>query len=392
MAVPVAEIQAYLTEHELDAWVLADFHGRNGIAMSLLGIHGTVTRRSFFVIPAVGDPVALVHRLEVTKYAHLGWRTITFSQYSDLERELAGLLRGNERVAMEYSRLGRLPYIGLVDSGTIDLVKELGPEVVSSADLVAWFGARLTPEGIALHRIAAHNLLEIKNAAFDFIRTSLRGNQRVTEYDVCRFILEKFDTYEMETDHGPNCSIDAHAGDPHYDPPREGSWEIKPGSLVLLDLWAKLRRPDAVYADITWMGYTASATEIPGLMQERFGVIAAARDSGIAYLRERIEREPVHGSQVDDVVRKRISDAGYGDQFIHRTGHSLTHEVHGVGPNIDNGETEETRRLQRGHLFTVEPGIYFADSGFRTEINVFIGHEGAEVTTLPLQTTITPLV
>lgn len=387
----INDIQTYLRNHDLDGWLLADFHARNDIAMQLLHINAMLTRRSFYFIPAEGDPTALVNPIEAAKFSDLPGTMIKYRGYVGLESELKKLLDGRKRIAMEYSLSGRLPYVGLVDAGTIELVRSCGVEIVTSADLVAHFEARLSPEQIATHRIAARNVNEIKNAAFRHIAQSLTDGTRLTEYDVVEFILAKFAEYDMETDHGPNCSVDAHAGDPHYEPTAEKSAEIKKGQLILIDLWAKLQTDNAAYADITWMAFAGTKKEIPQRYVDIFNVVTDARDAAVAFLREHIGNRPVMGYEVDDACRKVIEEAGYGEYFVHRTGHSIATVVHGPGPNIDNLETEDNRQLQQGHLFSIEPGIYQEDCGFRSEIDGLITHEGVEINPLPLQTDILPL-
>jgi Xaa-Pro aminopeptidase len=387
----INEIQDYLVKHELDGWLMADFHARNTVAISTLGIKGMLTRRSFYFIPVDGEPIAVVHAIEKEKFKDLPGTLYAYSNYRQLEAKLKDMLSIAYRVAMEYSPKGRLPYIGLVDAGTIELVRECGVEIVSSADLVAHFQARLSAEQIALHRMAARNLIEIKELAFEFIAEALKENRRITEYDVCLFMRDQFETFDMETSSGPNCSVDAHAGDPHYEPSEDGSAEIKRGQLVLFDIWAKVKHEQGIYGDITWMGFTGTKDEIPEKYVKVFEVLASARDKAVAFLRENIDKQPVYGYEVDDVCRGVVNAAGYGDNFTHRTGHSITTSEHGTGPNIDNLETEDRRKLQKGHLFSVEPGIYLPEWGLRTEIDVLIGHDGVEVTTLPLQTEIRPL-
>ncbi len=387
----IQKIQEYLTEHELDGWLLADFHARNDIAVSLLGLSGLVTRRSFYFIPAQGEPIALVNPIEKEKFRHVAGSIRTYQGYAGLENDLKHTLERSTRIAMEYSPMGRLPYIGLVDAGTIEMVRSFGLEVVSSADLVANFQARLSVEQMAQHRVAAHNLIEIKSAAFATIAAAIKENRTLTEYQVVEFIMKKFTEYDMVTEHMVNCSVGAHAGDPHYEPSPD-SWPITRGQVVLLDIWARLNLPGAPIADITWVGFTGAKGEIPQKYTDIFETLVRARDKAVAYIRENIEKQPVHGFEVDDICRNVIKAAGYGEYFTHRTGHSITDSVHGVGPNIDNLETEDQRRLQKGHLFSIEPGIYMEECGFRTEINVLIGHEGAEVTTQPLQTSIIPLL
>jgi Xaa-Pro aminopeptidase len=387
----IKAIQQYLIEHEIDAWLLADFHARNSIAVEMLKLDGIVTRRSFYLIPATGEPFGLVHAVEQTKFTDLPGRKVTYSGYQQLERELRSALEGRGKVAMEYSPKGRLPYIGLVDAGTAELVRGFGVEIISSADLVANFQARLSVEQIAMHRIAANNLIEIKSEAFAHIARSLQDGRSITENDVMQFILDRFEHFDMLTRHPPICAVDGNAGDPHYEPTTEKSTKIEKGQLILIDLWAKIKEPGAAYADITWMGYAGKKEDIPARYTELFAILVKARDAAVSYIHKNVETCPVHGCDVDDVCRAVIDKAGYGKQFVHRTGHSIATDEHGTGPNIDNLETEDRRKLQKGHLFSIEPGIYMSDCGFRTEINMLIGHNGGEVTTLPLQTEILPL-
>ncbi len=387
----IQQLQKYLKEKNLDGWLLADFHGRNDIAVTFLSLTGIITRRAFYFIPAEGRPTALVNPIEKEKFKHLPGELIPCKGYKKLESELKKLLSGYKRIAMEYSPLGRLPYIGLVDAGTIELVKSFGMEIVSSADLVADFQARLSSTQAASHRRAASKLITIKEAAFKFIAEALKRSDGITEYDVCRFIMDAFERNELTTQFGPNCSVDANAGNPHYEPTPQISAPIKKGQLILIDMWAKEKVPEGIYGDITWMAFAGAKEDISERYKRLFAVLVEARDTAVAFLKEHIGRRDVYGYEVDDACRKVIEDAGYGNYFTHRTGHSITTSEHGSGPNIDNLETEDRRRLAPGHLFSIEPGIYYEDCGFRTEINVLITETGPEVTTLPLQTEITAL-
>jgi Xaa-Pro aminopeptidase len=387
----IKEIQAHLVKHHLDGWLLADFHGRNNIAVDLLGLAGIVTRRSFYYIPHEGIPTALVHSIERAKFGSVPGVCITYSGYEELEKELENLLKNAARVAMEYSPMGRLPYVGLVDAGSVELVRGLGVEVVSSADLAAKFQAVLNEEQIRSHRTAARNLIEIKELAFELISTALADHRRISEYDVCQFIRQQFSLHNMETSSGPVCAVGARCGDPHYEPAERGSAAIGKNQLILIDLWAKLKGNRSAYADITWMAFPGTKNEIPKKYAEIFSVIVRARDAAVSFLRAHSGKRTVCGYEVDDICRSVVKAAGFGDHFTHRTGHSITAAEHGVGPNIDNLETEDRRELQEGHLFSIEPGIYSADYGFRTEIDVLMGHEGPEITTLPLQTEIKAL-
>jgi len=387
----IEEIQTALREQQLDGWLLADFHGRNNIAVKLLGLSGIITRRSFCFIPADGQPTTLASPVEQAKFRDVPGTVRTFSGYKGLEESLAELLAGCKRIAMEYSPKGRLPYIGLVDAGTIELVRSLGVEIISSADMVASFQARLSDEQIGLHRTAAANLVEIVARAHDHIATALNNDRTITEYDVVQFIMQEFEQADMETEFPPNCSVDANAGDPHYEPKQGAAETLARGQLILIDLWAKARTPIGVYGDITWMAFAGTKDEIPDEYAKRFSVLAQARDAAVGYLKDNFGKQPLYGADVDDACRKVVVYAGYGDFFTHRTGHSITTSEHGSGPNIDNLETEDKRLLQPGHLFSIEPGIYTSDYGLRTEINVLMTEDGPEVTTLPLQNEIKPL-
>ena len=387
----IERIQDYLKEQQLDGWLLADFQGRNSVAVELLGLKGIITRRSFYFIPQKGSPTAVVHAIEQANFQHLPGQTKTYSSYIALEQLLSTLLSGCRRVAMEYSPKGRLPYIGLVDAGTVELVRDIGLQTSSSADLVATFQARLSHEQIAAHRVAARKLIEIKDKTFAYIGQSLTEDNPITEFDASRFILDQFEKSDMTTNFAPICAVDANAGNPHYEPTAEAALTIKMGQLLLIDLWAKFKNAHGIFADITWMAYAGKKEDIPARYSEIFAVLVKARDAAVSFIGENIDKGPVYGSQVDDVCRGVVTDAGYGEHFTHRTGHSITTVDHGPGPNIDNLETEDRRQLQQGHLFSIEPGIYLSDCGFRTEIDVLIGYNGPEVTTLPLQTAITPL-
>lgn len=385
-------IQTYLSEHNLDGWLMVDFQGRNDIAMEMLHIHTHLTRRFCYFVPAQGEPVALVHNIEYDKFTSVEGEKIRFSGYQELEENLARILSDKKKIAMEYSPKGRLPYVGLVDAGTIEMIRSLGCEIVSSADLVANFEARLTPEQIASHHIAAKNIVEIKDHAHDFIRQSLKHGKEINEFDVVQDILYRLANREMMSDHNPNCSVNANAGNPHYEPTNDRKAVIKKGDLILIDLWGKMKNDEGVFADITWMAFAGTKSEIPAKYVEMFEVLKKARDRAVEFLRESFGNKTVYGADVDNACRKVIEDAGYSQLFTHRTGHSITGNIHGPGPNIDNLETEDKRKLQTGHLFSIEPGLYTSEFGLRTEIDVLMTDNGPEITTPPLQTEIVALL
>jgi Xaa-Pro aminopeptidase len=385
-------IQGYLRDNGLDGWLMADFHGRNNIAIEMIRPSGTVTRRAFFFIPKQGEPACLVNPIERDKFEHLPGRLVICTGYKALEGELATTLKGCRRVAMEYSPKGRLPYVGLVDAGTIELVRGYGVEVVSSADLVAGFQARLSRDQVASHLEAAQSLKQVKDATLAFIGAKVRSGESLSEFNVVEFMLDQFREKSLYTRVAPMCSVDGNAGNPHYEPSATQSAPIKKGQLVLIDLWAKYDRADGVYADITWMAYTGTGADIPAKYREIFAVVARGRDRAVTFLQENIGHREVLGAEVDRACREVIEQAGYGPFFTHRTGHSIGSDEHGTGPNIDDLETEDTRVLQEGHLFSIEPGIYTKEFGFRSEINCQITSDGPLVTTLPLQHEIVPLL
>ena len=385
-------VQQYLVDHHLDGWLMADFHGRNEIAIRFMGIDGMLTRRAFYYIPAEGEPTALINPVEATKFDLVPGKKIRYRGYAGLESELSKLLTGQKKIAMEYSAKGRLPYVGLVEAGTIELVRESGVEIVSSADMVATFQARLSPDQIESHRRAAKLVVETKVEAFARVADAVASGERITEYDVSEFILERFKAKGMIVDHPPNCSVDKNAGDGHYQPTEDACAPIVKGSLVLIDLWARFPDDNGTYADITWIAFAGTKDEIPAEYVDKFKVLTEARDAAVSYINDNLSTGKVLGCDADDACRAVIDQAGYGELFSHRTGHSIGPDVHGVGPNIDNLETEDNRILQPGHLFSIEPGVYTDTFGLRTEINCLITDQGAEVTTLPLQSEIIALL
>jgi len=388
--IEIEKIQQFLKTEKLDGWLMADFHARNTIAVEFLDLTEHLTRRAFYFIPSEGEPVRIVHNIEKDRFMHLPGTQMKFSSYKILEEKLAGVLSGHKKIAMEYSPGGRLPYIGLVDAGTIELVRSTGVEIVPSADIVAYFQARMTNHQVELHKKAAFLVNKIKDDAFKFIGDSLKSGKFINERMVVLRIMRRFEENNMEADFAPCCAVDANISNPHYQPTEGASTPIVEGSLVLIDLWAKLKTPHSVYGDITWMAYAGE--EIPEEYAKIFSVVTFARDKAVNFIKQKLLEGPVYGYEVDDVCRGAVREAGYGDDFFHRTGHSILESVHGPGPNIDNLETEDRRRLLPGHLFSIEPGIYLENYGVRTEIDCMLTESGPEVTTLPMQTEIIPLL
>ncbi len=385
------KIQQYLKAEKLDGWLLADFHARNNIAVEFLDLPTHLTRRWFYLIPAEGEPVALISNIEKDRFASLPGKKIYFTSYRTLEEKIPKLLQGAGKVAMEYSPRNRLPYIGLVDAGTIELLRSYGVEIVSSAEIVAAFQARLTEKQIEMHRAAALLVNSIKDDAFKLIKEYLVRGQTINERSVVNFILKRFKQEELITDFPPICAVDSNICNAHYDPGQAEPSEIKKGSLILIDLWAKFNRPHAVFADITWMAYAGD--RVPDEYAKLFKIVTRARDQAVSFLWDKNSKSgPVFGYEVDDACRAVIIDAGYGDNFFHRTGHSISESVHGPGPNIDNLETEDRRKLLPGHLFSIEPGIYLNNYGFRSEIDIIMTDSGPEIATQPVQQEIIPLL
>ena len=390
----IERTQAALRELNLDGWLLYDFHGHNGVAVEFLGLSGVVTRRSFYFIPANGEPVGFVHKIEEDKFVDLPGAKTTYSSYKVLEEALRSTfseaLQPNAKIAMEYSPMGRLPYIGIVDAGTVELIRSMNVEVVSSADLVAKLQAALDEKRQKLHHEACRINIKIKDEAFDYIRRKLKAGEKVTEYEVAEFITKRYDEEGMIYDHYPIVAVDAYAGNPHYEPMPDNSNEIKMGSLILIDMWCRHKETDGVYSDLCWMAYANGPgfEQPPALYVELFDYVLKAQKAAVDYLSANFGKGPIYGADADDAARKVITDAGYGQYFTHRTGHSITGDVHGSGPNIDNLETEDKRQLLPGHVFSVEPGIYNFDAGygFRSEIDVLITEHGPEITTVPQQT------
>ena len=383
-------IQQALGDDGFDGWLLYDFHGSNPIARRIAGLSGAAkltTRRWYYLVPASGEPRALVHRIERDTLAHLPGERRIYSGRAELEAGLADLLRGLRRVAMEYSPACAIPYLARVDAGTVERVRSLGVEVASSGDLVQRFEAAWDSAALAAHRAASRRLHAIKDRAFELLRG--RAAAPPSEYEVQQRMVEWFREAGLVTDCPPVVAAQESSGNPHYLPTAADHRPIRPGQIVLLDLWGKLDRPGAVYADITWVGFTGSA--VPNEAAAVFGAARAARDAAIALVSDRVRAgRPVRGWEVDRAARDVIGAAGYGDRFVHRTGHSLGEEVHGNGVHMDDYETHDDRRLAAGAGFTIEPGIYLDDFGVRTEINMHVGSGEAAVTG-PLQTGIVPL-
>ena len=378
-------LQRALRELGLDAWLLYDFHGQNPTALHVLGLGGKMlTRRFFLLLPREGEPVLLVHAIEQSQFPpEVPGRRERYASWASLHDGLArmlAMLPQGARVAMEYHPGGAIPTLSRVDAGTLELVRSHGVEVVSSAELVQRFLACLDDAQVESHRRALLAVDGAKNAAFARISEALRLGRTLTEVDVQAFLVERFAAAGLETDHPPIVAVNGHAADPHYAPSPATASPIRAGDLVLIDLWARGTGPRDVYADITWVAFCGGAP--PERLASIFRIAAEARDAGLdALARAHAEGRTLAGFEVDRVVRDRIEAAGFGDQFIHRTGHSIETRVHGDGANLDDLETHDTRPLVTGLLFSIEPGIYLPEEGLgvRTEIDVLLTEDGPKV-------------
>ena len=379
MSLDFSALQKTLATEGVDGWLLYDFHGSNPIAVNVAGLAGKhTTRRWYYFIPATGTPKKLVHAIEPNTLNSLPGTRSTYAGRLQLEQGVSEMLRGSKVIAMEYSAECSIPYLSRVDGGTIDFVRRLGMRIVSSGDLVGRFEAAWNAAQIATQRAASEKLYRIKDRAFEYVGAKLSAGDALHEYEVQQMMMQWFGEEGLIADAAPIVGAQENAGNPHYAPTREVSRAIRPNELLLLDLWGKLEQPGSVYADITWTGF---AGDPPAEIARAFGTIVAGRDAAIRKVQTGIAAgQPVHGWEVDRATRDVITQAGYGDKFIHRTGHSLGEEVHGNGVHMDDYETHDDRRLLTGTGFTIEPGIYLQTFGIRSEINMVVGAESAEVT------------
>ena len=385
MPLPIEAVQRALKEEGFDGWLLYDFHGSNPIATQVAGLAGSgkmATRRWYYLIPATGQPRGLVHAIERHNLDALPGDKQPYAGRQQLDAGLRKLLDGVKRVAMEYSPGNNIPYLSRVDAGTIEAIRELGIEVGSSGDLVQRFEAIWSDAALKTHVAASEKLYEIKDRTFELIRERMRSKTAVDEYEVQQRMVGWYKELGLKVEQ-PNVSAQENAGNPHYMPPQTGSRAIRPNELVLIDLWGKLPTPGAVFADITWVGYTG--LQVPDEFARAFAAAADGRDAAVDLVRSSTASgADLRGWQVDRACRDVIERAGYGNLFIHRTGHSLGEEVHGNGVHMDDYETRDDRRLIAGTGFTIEPGVYNDRFGVRTEINMFVGEREASVTG-PLQ-------
>ncbi len=375
------QIQSELQTREIDGWLFFDHHRRDPLAYRILGLPDDVeaTRRWYYLIPAQGEPRKLVHRIEGRALDALPGEKECYSSWSDQQKRLQELLNDCSRIAMQYSPNCSIPYVSNVDAGTIELIRGFGKQVVSSANMVQIFEARWTSEQLSMHLEAGRRVDQTRRDAFDLIGERLRAHESVTEYEVQQFILSRFSQSNLITNHGPIVAINEHASDPHYEPSVATSLPIKAGDLVLIDLWAKLPDPQAVYYDVTWVGFCGE--DIPAQIQAVFDVVRDARKAASRFVIEHTKAgQELAGFQVDDVARGWVEERGFGEFFFHRTGHSIGTDVHGTGANMDNLESHDDRTVIPNTCFSIEPGIYLPTFGIRSEVNLYVDADAAMVT------------
>jgi Xaa-Pro dipeptidase len=388
-------IQEALREEGLEGWLLYNFRGSNVFATRILALppHVIQTRRYFYFIPANGSPRKLVHTIEQYNLDTLPGEKVLYLSWLSLEAGLKSILAGARRVAMEYSPRNAIPYVSNVDGGTLELVRSAGVEVVSSANLVQRFEACWDDEQAGDNAETAKHLREIVDVTFGFIKGRIVSKTETTEYDVQQFMLSEFKRRGLTTEEAPNCSVNANSANPHYEPTKELNSRLNRGDFVLIDLWAKKDKPRSVYADITWTGYIGES--VPAEYTKIFDIVKGGRDAALRFVRQSYASgTEICGYQVDDAARRFIAEHGYGEFFVHRTGHSIGEEIHGNGANMDNLETRDERRVIPRTSFSIEPGIYLPGQfGVRSEIDVFVSKDREVIVTgLPMQDAVIPIL
>jgi Xaa-Pro aminopeptidase len=380
MIANIQGIQTDLRAAKLDGWLFYDFRGRDPIAQHILNLpDGMRTRRWYYFVPVKGEPKKLVHKIESESLAALPGETLYYASQGELYKNLKKMLGRSKKVAMQYSPKNEIPYVAMVDAGTVELVRSAGPKVVSSADLVQKYEACWSAEQLESHLSAGVIIDRIVRGAFEQAARCVREKRAQTEYDLKQWILKEFEAAGIWTEEGPDIAVNAHASDPHYGPTAESAAPIREGDLLLLDVWGKKKAAGSVYYDVTWMGYLG--TKVPEKYAKIFGVVRKARDQAVDLIRTHIAKgKPLQGWQVDQAARGVIEKAGYGKYFFHRTGHSIGEKVHGNGANMDGLETHDARHLIARTCNSIEPGIYLPEFGVRSEVNVYIGEGEARVT------------
>lgn len=373
-------IQAALRDHNMDAWLFYDHHYRDPIGYRILGLpeNALVTRRWYYLVPAEGEPRKLVHRIEAGRLDSLPGSKGVYSSWQELDAGLAAMVAPYQRIAMQYSPRNAIMYVSLVDAGTVEVLRELGKDVVTSADLVSRFEAVLTDEQIASHYEAQAAIDELLAEGFREMGRRVRSG-RVTEFDMVQWLQEAMRRADLVWEHGTNVSVNENSADSHYEPDFKHAKEIREGDFVLVDIWARKNRPGTCYYDITWTGVVGR--EPSEHEQHVFSVVKAARDAAIQAVSDAFaQNRPIAGWQADDAARAVIRNAGYGEYFTHRTGHNIGNILHGNGAHLDNLETHDERLILPNTCFSVEPGIYLDKFGVRSEVNMIATPGKAAVT------------
>jgi Xaa-Pro dipeptidase len=376
----IEAIQDALRKQKLDGWLFYDILHRDPIAYRVLGLdHAIAKRRWFYMIPAKGAPRKLVHRIEAGTLDTLPGEKMVYAAAEELEKNLKKLVGRAKKVAMQYSPKNLIPYVSMVDAGTVELIRAQGCKVMSSADLVQEFEAAWTPEQLESHHTAGRAIDQITQAAFAEAARRVRSGEEFTEYDLQQWILEQFRASGVTSDSPPIVAVGPHSGDPHYEPTERNSSPVRKGDLLLLDIWGKTLESNSAYYDITWTGYLGAT--VPSKYAKVFSIVREARDSAVAFVQKHVKAgRTIEGWQVDRVARHVIRKAGYAKYFVHRTGHNIGQEVHGTGANMDGLETRDIRRVIAHTCFSIEPGIYLPEFGVRSEVDVYVGEDRAEVT------------
>jgi Xaa-Pro dipeptidase len=372
----LAHLQDALRAAHIDGWLFFDHHRRDPLAYRILNIPSdvSVTRRWYYFVPAVGEPRKLVHMIESGTLDTLPGGKQTYSSWQDQQEKIAQLLAGAGTIAMQYSPKCAIPYVSMVDAGTIELVAAAGIHIVTSADLVQQFDSLCSEAQLQTHLQAGKLVDQARREAFDFVGGRIRSGESPNEFQVQQFMCMRFAQLNLIADHGPLVAVNANASDPHYEPSEHRNSPIHEGDALLIDCWAKLNQPGAVYYDITWTGFCGDM--IPSEIDNIFAIVRDARKSACQLVVSRIAAaQSLAGFEVDDAARRYIADQGFGEYFIHRTGHSIGEDVHGTGANMDNLESHDERKIMAGSCFSIEPGIYLPHFGIRSEVNMFIGSQ-----------------
>ena len=390
----IESLQKALEQDKLDGWLFYSFRGSDPIAENILRLDHAkfTTRRWFYFVPAKGTPQKIVHAIETGTLDSLPGEKHVYLPWQQLHQLLREKLAGMKRVAMQYSPLNTLPYISRVDAGTVELIRSFGVEVVTSADLVQVFEAVWSDEQLETHLYAAKHMREIVDEIVKEVGRRVRDNVSVNEVEIQDFILKQYEQRDLTAGHPPIVAINAHSADPHFAPDPADNLPMRKNDFLLVDMWSKRRTPHAVYDDITWTFFIGET--VPAEHQKIFNIVREGRDAAIQAAQKGYPAgKIVYGWQIDEECRKSITKAGYGEYFLHRTGHSIHEEVHGNGANIDNLETQDNRRLIAGTCFSIEPGVYLKGTfGVRSEVDMYLSETEAIVTGLPIQTEVIPIL